>query len=221
MVGCSIGRVANRRERAHIDPRSPGPSGPEPQSIVRGEDWYGRDLSDQRFSRHTFYDTDWTEVVNEGGVFDECTFSGVRFNVSRHTGAAFTNCTFRRCTFFDTRFHQCKVVGSLFDLCTFNILQVAGGDWSFVALPKADLRGAVFDGVRMRECDLTAARLEGATVVGTDLSGAVLRGVKLAGADLRGSDLSALDPLTTGFAGAKIDLKQAAVIAGALGFEVT
>ncbi|MCM2393354.1 pentapeptide repeat-containing protein [Streptomyces albipurpureus] len=214
--------MAIRREsEKNTDPASPTAPAPDQPSIIRGEDWYGRDLSGQRFSRHTFYDTDWTEVVNEGGIFDECTFSGVRFNVSRHASAAFTNCVFRRCTFFDTRFEQCKVVGSRFELCTFNILRVTGGDWSFAALPKADLRGAVFDGVRMRECDLTAARLEGATLVGADLSGATLRGVKLQGADLRGSDLSALDPLTTELAGAKIDLEQAAVIATALGFEVS
>ncbi|MFI1397593.1 pentapeptide repeat-containing protein [Streptomyces sp. NPDC020681] len=205
--------MAIKRERAHGDP------GKDP--VVRDEDWYGRDLSGQKFARYTFYDTDWTECVDDGGVFDECTFSGVKFNASRHTSAAFTNCTFKRCTFFDTRFEQCKAVGSLFQQCTFNLFEVTGGDWSFVGLPGADLRKAVFDGVRMREADLTAARLDGATVTGVDLSGAMLRGANFSRADLRGSDLSALHPLTSEIAGAKIDLEQAAVIAAALGFEVS
>ncbi|WP_329020388.1 pentapeptide repeat-containing protein [Streptomyces sp. NBC_00690] len=213
--------MAIRRERAHPDPASPEASAPAESVVVGDEDWYGRDLSDQRYTRHTFYDTDWTEVVNEGGIFDECTFSGVRFNASRHSSAAFTNCTFRRCTFFDTVFEQCKFVGSQFHNCTFNILRVTGGDWSFVALPKADLRGAAFDGVRMRESDLTGARLEGASLVVTDLSGTTFLGANLSGADLRGSDLSSLNPLAVQVSGAKIDLEQAAVIAGALGLEVT
>ncbi|WP_406304422.1 pentapeptide repeat-containing protein [Streptomyces sp. NBC_00885] len=211
--------MSNRRERANADPLSHKPS--DQDVVIRDEDWYGRDLSGQRFTRHTFYDTDWTEVVDDGGIFDECTFFGVRFNASRHTHAAFTNCTFKRCSFFDTRFEQCKAVGSVFQQCTFSLISVTGGDWSYVALPGADLRKAVFDGVRMREADLTAARLEGASVVGVDLSGALLHGSKLIGADLRGSDLSALDPLTVELAGAKIDLEQAAVIATALGFDVT
>ncbi|MFD3437269.1 pentapeptide repeat-containing protein [Streptomyces sp. NPDC058685] len=213
--------MSPRRERDPIDPLSGRPPVPDGSAVVRDEDWYGRDLSGERRTGHTFYDTDWTEVENDGGIFDECTFSGVKFNASRHTNAAFTNCTFKRCSFFDTRFEQCKAVGSVFQQCTFNILQVRGGDWSFVALPGADLRSALFEGVRMREADLAGARLEGATVTGVDLSGSLLHGAKLSGADLRGSDLSALDPLTVEVAGAKIDLEQAAVVAAALGFDVT
>ncbi|MFF8958808.1 pentapeptide repeat-containing protein [Streptomyces sp. NPDC014894] len=213
--------MAIRRERASVDPYSSEPPVPDAELIVRGEDWYGRDLSGLRFARHTFYDTDWTEVVNDGGVFDECTFSGVKFNASRHTNAAFTNCVFKGCGFFDTSFEQCKAVGSLFQQCTFGLLRVTGGDWSFTGLPGADLRRASFDGLRMRECDLTAARLEGATLTGVDLSGAMLHSAKLAGADLRGSDLSSLDPLTVRVEGARIDLSQAAVVATALGFQVS
>ncbi|MGW0563752.1 pentapeptide repeat-containing protein [Streptomyces sp. NPDC003016] len=120
-----------------------------------------------------FLDTDWTEVANTGAAFDRCTFPGVRFHVSRHSGAAFTNCTFRRCTFFDTRFTACEFAGSPFRQSTFTLFQVTGGNWSFAGLPGADLRGAVFDGVRMREADPTAARLEKAGMTGTDPSGAM------------------------------------------------
>ena len=207
--------------RANNDPVSHRPPVPDPELVVRDEDWYARELTAaDRFTRYSFLDTDWTEVVSSGTVFDECTFAGVRFNASRHSGAAFTNCTFRNCTFFDTRFTDCKLVGSLFQRCTFNLFQVSGGDWSYVGLPGADLRQATVEGVRMREADLTAARLEKAVLTGTDLSGAMLQGAKLTGADLRGSDLSSLDPLTAEIRGAIVDLPQAAQIAAALGLHV-
>ncbi|MEV6406577.1 pentapeptide repeat-containing protein [Streptomyces bobili] len=206
--------------RANIDPASPEPPIPDEALVVRDEDWYGRNLSGQSYTRYSFLDTDWTEVVNEGAIFDECTFAGVRFNASRHTSAAFTNCTFKRCTFFDTQFTDCKLVGSLFQQSTFTLFEVSGGDWSFVGLPGADLRQAVFDRVRMREADLTAARLEKAVLTRTDLSGAMLHSSQMDGTDLRGSDISSLDPLTVKIAGATISLEQAAVIAEALGITV-
>ncbi|MFD9907801.1 pentapeptide repeat-containing protein [Streptomyces sp. NPDC059063] len=212
--------MAIKRERANVDPFSAEPPVPDAGRVVRGGDWYGRDLSGETYERFTFFDTDMTEAVAEGAVFDGCTFAGVKFNAARFTSTAFTNCVFKRCVFFDTRFAQCKAIGGLFQQCAFTVFEVRGGDWSFVALPGADLRKAVLDGVRMREADLTAARLEEATVTGCDLSGAMLHSAQLMGADLRGSDLSALDPLTVSVGGAKIDLDQAGVIAGALGFEV-
>jgi fluoroquinolone resistance protein len=215
-----MSRMANR-PRANNDPVPHRRPVPDPELVVRDEDWYARELTaDDRFTRYSFLDTDWTEVATSGTVFDECTFAGVRFNASRHTGAAFTNCTFRNCTFFDTRFTDCKLVGSVFQRCTFNLFQVSGGDWSYVGLPGADLRQATIEDVRMREADLSAARLEKAVLTGTDLSGAMLGGAKLTDADLRGSDLSALDPRTVELRGAMIDLPQAAVIATALGLRV-
>ncbi|MCC2280086.1 pentapeptide repeat-containing protein [Streptomyces sp. ET3-23] len=129
--------MAIRPARANIDPVSAGPPIPDPERVIRDEDWYGQDLSGRVYGQYSFLDTDWTEVVDEGAVFDTCTFAGVRFNASRHTGAAFTNCTFRRCTFFDTSFTDCKFVGSLFQQSTFTLFQVTGGDWSFVGPPSA------------------------------------------------------------------------------------
>jgi fluoroquinolone resistance protein len=212
--------MAIRPARANVHPVAPEPPIPDEDLVVRGEDWYGRTLSEERFTRYSFLDMDWTEVANEGAVFDTCTFAGVKFNASVHTGAAFINCTFKRCTFFDTKFTDCKMVGSLFRQSTYTLFEVTGGDWSFVGLPGADLRQATFDGVRMREVDLTAARLEKASLTGSDLSGAMLHGSKLTGADLRGSDLTSLDPLTVEFKGAMISLEQAAVIASSLGWRV-
>ncbi|MFF3263556.1 pentapeptide repeat-containing protein [Streptomyces sp. NPDC002932] len=198
---------------------TPAPSAP-PIEVIRSQDWYGQDISDRRYSHHAFIDVDMTEVANEGAVFDHCTFRGVRFNVSRHSGAAFTNCTFSHCVFFDTRFADCKLVGSLFQQCTFSLFEVSGGDWSFVGLPGADLRKASLRSVRMREADLTGARLEGADVTDVDLSGAQLHSANFIRCDLRGSDLSSLDPLTVELGRATVSLEQAAVLVTALGLHV-
>ena len=69
------------------------------ESEVRHEDWGGRELLQETFSRVAFVEVDLSEVVTEGSVFEECTFRGVKFNVSSHTSTAFLNCTFTRCTF--------------------------------------------------------------------------------------------------------------------------
>ncbi|MCS0635882.1 pentapeptide repeat-containing protein [Streptomyces sp. LP05-1] len=190
--------------------------------VTRDEDWYGRTLgSEVRHEERTFYDTDWTEVLAEGAVFESCVFSGVRFNASRHEGAAYTNCVFRRCSFFDARFTGCKAVGSRFDDCTYGLLTVSGGDWSYTSWPGARLGKAVFEDVRLREADLTGARLDGAALTRCDLAGALLRGASLTGADLRGSTLPDLDPRTLAATrGARIDLAQAAALAAGLGFDV-
>ncbi|MFF4615454.1 pentapeptide repeat-containing protein [Nonomuraea jabiensis] len=110
--------------------------------------------------------------------------------------------------------------GSVFDGCTYGLLKVEGGDWSYVGLAGADLRGSVFRGTRLREADLSGARLEGAELRRADLSGASLRGADLTRCDLRGSDLSTLDPLTVTLKNAIIDPFQATVVAGALGLDV-
>jgi fluoroquinolone resistance protein len=201
-------------ERAH------GRQAPQTQTTVRGEDWYAKVLSGCNHERVEFIDIDMMETTNEGGVFTDCTFRGVRFNVSVHSNAAFVNCTFVRCTFFDSSFTGCKLTGSMFDDCTFGLLKVSSGDWSFTGLPGADLRGAEFLDVRMREADLTGARCEGATLRRVDLSGAWLHNANLSRCDLRGSVLDGLDPLTVALKGAKIDTFQAVAIATGLGLDV-
>jgi fluoroquinolone resistance protein len=118
---------------------------------------------------------------------------------------------------FETR---CKLMGSMFDDCTYNLLKVEGGDWSFVGLPGADLRGTELTGTRLREADLTALRAAGATMRDVDLSGAWLHSADLSGCDLRGSDLSTVDPLTVNLKNAIVDLTQAMVITTSLGLDV-
>ena len=187
---------------------------------MHSADWDGRDLSGECHEKVAFLDVDLTEAVNDAGVFTECAFRGTRFNVSRHTGAAFVNCTFTRCSFFDATFTRCKLVGSMFDRCTFGLFKAEGGDWSFTGLPGADLRRSAFRDVRMREADLTGTRFDDAQVLRCDLSGAWLHEASFTGCDLRGSDLSSFDPGTVGLKGAIIDPAQALVIAASLGLVV-
>jgi fluoroquinolone resistance protein len=187
---------------------------------VRDEDWGGHQLLRQTFTRVSFVDADLSEVVSEGAVFEECSFRGVRFNVSQHRSTAFLNCTFTRCSFFDTTFSGCKLVGSVFKACSLDLAKVEGGDWSFVGMRSADLGSASFVDVRMREADLAGSRAVNGTLRGVDLSGADLSGADLTGCDLRGSDLSAVDPASVQLQRAVITGDQAVLLAFALGMDV-
>jgi fluoroquinolone resistance protein len=189
------------------------------ESEVRDEDWGGREIVQETFTRVAFTEVDLSEVSTDRSVFDECHFRGVRFNVSTHTSTAFLNCRFTRCTFFDSTFTGCKLTGSVFDGCATDLLKVVGGDWSFVRLVGADLGSASFTDVRMREADLGGIRAIKGTLRGLDLSGATLSKANLTDCDLRGSDLSSLDA-TVVLRGAVITFEQAVALAVAQGLDV-
>jgi fluoroquinolone resistance protein len=184
------------------------------------EDWYAEELTDRTYTRCAFSHIDLTEASSRGSLFTECTFGNVRFNASRHADSAFLRCTFKRCNFFEAEFVDCKMTGSMFHQSTLRPLRVTGGDWSFVGLPGADLRGIAVQGVRMREVDLTGANCADAVFTDVDLSGAQLHSAKFTRSDLRGSDLTALDPATVELTGAVISSTQAIVIVQALGLEI-
>ena len=200
--------------------RRGGVPAPECDTSIVGEDWYGRDLSGQTFERTLFVDVDMTEATSAGAVFRECSFRGVKFKASRHEESAFLNCTFTACNFFDTRFVGAKLIGSMFDRCEFALLQVEGGDWSFVGFPGATREEASFIGVRMREADLTFARCAKATLSHCDLSASWFHGADLSETTLTGSDLAGLDPVETVLKGAYIDEHQAVQLAEAMGLRV-
>jgi fluoroquinolone resistance protein len=150
---------------------------PPTETEVRGADWYGEDLSGQEHGRVAFIGVD----------------------LSRHSDAAFLNCTFSSCSFFQAEFTECKLVGSTFDRCAFD---------------------PALTGVRLREADLVGVRAVGAILRHLDLSVAELHQADLSGADLRGSHLSAVDPRAVGLAGAQVDVTQAVVLVTALGLNV-
>ncbi len=186
----------------------------------RGEDWYGEDLGDRRYIGCEFVDIDLTEATSAGATFTDCVLTHVKLNASRHTASAFVGCTFTRCNLFEARLVGCKLMGSAFRDCDLRPLTVDGGDWSFVTLTGADLRGVSFQRVRMREADLSRADCEGGTLTDVDLSGGILKGVRFTRCDLRGSDLTALDPRDAALDGAVITPQQAVVVAQTLGFEL-
>jgi fluoroquinolone resistance protein len=186
----------------------------------RNEDWYAEELLDVHYRGCEFHHVDLTEAWSRGAIFEECVFGNVRFNASRHTDSAFLRCTFKRCNLFEAEFTGCKLTGSVFHQSTLRPLRVIGGDWSFVGLPGADLRGITMQGVRMREVDLTGANCVDAVLADVDLSGAQLHSAKFVRCDLRGSDLAALDPTTVELTDAVITAAQAVVIAQALGLQV-
>jgi fluoroquinolone resistance protein len=197
-----------------------GRPAPVTDSIVRGADWYGKDLSGVVHERVLFQDLDLTEATGQGARFVDCTFGNSTFACVVLDDPSFENCTFARCSFFDAEFRGSKFLGAMFDECKFDQLRVVGGDWSFTGLPAADLRYAKFVEVRMREADLTGARCRGSVLTNCDLSGAMWSKADLTSCDLRGSDLSSLEPEMVQLAGAIITWNQAVVIAGSLGLDV-
>ena len=194
---------------------------PDTVETVEGEDRYGEELGGRTAESVEYIDLELSESTSTGGLeFTECVFRGAQFSRSDHRGALFANCLFVDCDFFGASFSDCKFIGSVFLRCKFDRLTVCGGDWSFVALPGADLRTATFHDVRMQEADLTGARCGGAELRRVDLARAWLGRIDLARADLRGSDLSALDPGSVNVRGAIIDGQQAVTISTNLGLDV-
>ena len=115
---------------------------PATTESVRDEDWDSRDLSGTTFTGVEFVDVDMTEATGTGVVFEGCVFRGVSLNCTVFVDAAFVNCVFVRSNLFQASFTRSKLVGSRFDRCRFDQLAVTGGDWSFVGLAGADLRGS-------------------------------------------------------------------------------
>jgi len=101
-----------------------------------------------------------------------------------------------------------------------DLVQVDGGNWSFVALPGAALGSTQWRGVRLTEADLDRVQAVGAVWRDLDLTGASLVGIDLRQADLRGSSLWSLDPAAAQLSGAIVTPEQALVIAAALGLDV-
>lgn len=185
---------------------------------IRGEDRYGDDLSGAAYEGCELVDVDLTEVRGNGASFVECRLVNVVLSCAILDGALFERCTFVRTTLFDASLTDCKLVGSTFTDCRFDQLKVDGGDWSFVSLVRADLRQARLADLRMREADLSGARL--GSVLRCDLAGATWRGADLSAADLRGSELSALAPADVTLAGAVIDGMRAVTLAQNMGLDI-
>ncbi len=196
--------------------------GTPPPSRVVGEDWSVEDLSGRTETAVEYVRVDLAETTSTGGlVFEGCTFRDVGFELARHTAAAFVNCTFVSCRFTNATLQDCKFIGSSFERCEFARMTVEGGDWSFVALRRADLRTATFVDVRMREIDLSNVDARGGVLRGCEASAAAWHEAQLERCDLRGTDLHTLNPWGVRLAGARVTWEQAVVIAIGLGLDVT
>ncbi|MDT7536695.1 MAG: hypothetical protein QOI82_280 [Actinomycetota bacterium] len=114
----------------------------------------------------------------------------------------------------------CKLTGSTFLRCELRPLTVEGGDWSYVTLRQADLRGVSLAGVKLAEADLSDADLSEGSLAGADLSHARMRGVKLRGADLRGAVLDGCDVDLVDWTEVRIDVATAVLLAQARGARV-
>jgi fluoroquinolone resistance protein len=134
-----------------------------------------------------------------------------------HRGTAFLRCRFRRASLMLAEFHGCKLTGSVFESATLRPLRVEGGDWSYVRMRQADLRGVSLRGVRLAEADLTDADLTDVDLREADLSFATLRGAKLNGTDLRGARVTGVDLSLLDLRGARLDVAQAVQVAQGLG----
>jgi len=178
-----------------------------------GVDWYGLELGDGRYRRCRFFDADLTEVRTQNAVFEECDFSGARLNASRHRTSAFLRCTFSRASLFDATLDGCKMTGSEFAATRLRPLTVRGGDWSYVALPGADLAGLDLSGVNLAYADLYNADLRKTVLRDANLDHARLELAELRGADLRGADLNAVPTQTLDLRDVKVTMIQAIVLA--------
>ena len=104
--------------------------------------------------------------------FESCTFEGADWSGLDLRGARFEDCVFRDCDLSNVRtlglglqdvtFEGCKLVG--FDLTSWNTLGME---------------------VRLVDCMLDSANLEGVVFDGVDLEGALFGQTKLAGTDFR------------------------------------
>lgn len=113
---------------------------------IVGEDWYARDLAQETFTDCELVDCDLTEVTTTDCAFDRVVFRNVRLNATRHERTRFVGCSFEGTSLFDAALLGCKLTGSRFGGCTLRPLTVDGGDWSYVELRDADLRGLELTG---------------------------------------------------------------------------
>jgi fluoroquinolone resistance protein len=174
-----------------------------------GADLRGRTFEDTDFVRCRFDEAALEDAGSTAVTFTECTFDGAELTNSVHHRSAFLNCSFVRVGLRGVNWDGCKMTGSTFWECRTQPMSINGGDWSYVSLGEANLRGLDLTGVRLAEANLSGADLTGARLADADLRGARTGGIVLAEADLRGARLEGFDPRTADLRGAHVDLEHA------------
>src|SRR5262249_55795685 len=138
---------------------------------------------------------------------------GCIFKFGDLRGATFGNCdltlsTFSGCELCDARFGDCRMSGITFERPSFALSPGKparskkpvrrAGAFDRCNMTHAIIKGADFSGLKITDCDLSNAELEGtlfriSSLRGTNLTNASLRLADLSGADLRNADLSGFD----------------------------
>ena len=136
-------------------------------------------------------------------TFTECTFDGAELTNSLHRRSAFLNCSFVRVGLRGVTWDGCKMTGSTFWECRTQPMSINGGDWSYVSLGKANLRGLDHDRCPVGLKPISPAPTS--PVPGSAMptcAGRAPAASVLAQADLRGARLDGFDPRTADLRGA-------------------
>lgn len=176
------------------------------------------DLSDGRFERCQFYDTDAQTSCD----FSYAVLRNCRFDASDLTTAV---CT--RTRSFGIELHSCQASGIDFSNADFSLSSGQFATASFIGcnLAYADfshtvLAGATFTGSRLSHSVWHNASLEDANLAGCELDNLEARGLVLSGADLRDARFNRLDPREIDLTGVRMNAEQGLEVLRTLGIEI-
>ena len=179
----------------------------------------GGDLLSSAWTKCRFTKCQFSNLNLAGARFENCRFfdsesrSGCLFRFCDLRGATFENCDLTMSTFFvcelcDVRFADCRMSGITFEKPSFAFTSRGAarlkrpvrlaGSFERCNVTNAIIKSSDFSSLKIIDCNLANAELEGTLFVnsslrGTNLTNASLRMADLPGADLRGADLSGLD----------------------------
>ena len=156
-------------------------------------------LAGARFENCRFFDSESTR----GCLFRFCNLRGATFDICDLTLSSFSVCEL-----CDVRFADCRMSGVTFEKPSFAFTSRSSarskrpvrlaGSFERCNMTNAIIKSSDFSSLKIIDCNLAGAELEGtlfvnASLRGTNLTNASLRMADLSGADLRGADLSGLD----------------------------
>ena len=109
------------------------------------------------------------------------------------------------------------MTGTTFEECNCTAFQLRAGDWSYTLIQELDLHNAHLEDINFEQADLYGSNFDKSILTRCNFRGANLTGASFRNADLRGSCIAETNLLEMDLKGAKIDLEQAVLLAGALG----
>lgn len=190
------------------------------------------------FSRTTYADETFKDVVCEQDVlarlsFSHCTFTNARFDRVDFTATEFSDCLFDHCELTlpnltnadlkTVRFKDCKLVGADF----------RKGDSRFLALAFENslvdtcnfsglkLKATPFLRCVLRETRFVGSVLSEAVFDGSDLEGTLFHECQLENASFSQARNYAIDPLTNKLKGARFSLPEAVSLLMGLGIKLS